>query len=442
MKKLKLFILAAALFMSFTSYSQCEWSVKASLTNLHCNGNCDGQILIQEDNVPTGTIFTYLWSNGSTANNIDKLCDGSYTLTTTDDKGCGVIETYTITAPKVLEVTCLATVATAPGTLTANVTGGTPPYIYSWNTIPVQTTPTITNVAAGNYQVNVTDSNGCANVSNCKIDASTTCGGRTQTQGGWGAIPNGGNPGTYLHAHFTAAFPNGVIIGCNNTFKLTSAQAVTDFLPSGTTAKALPVGNMLNNTGYKNVLAGQLLTAVLSVGFDYENANFSPASITLDNQIIQSGLFSGKTVGFLISEANKKIGGCASIYSFTQLNNALDLVNNNYDDGTANNGYLSCSNKARLANEVISENGLSFKLYPNPFSTIANLEFTSSKMSYVTVELFDLTGRMVKSLYAGEVKQDDSKSIAISSNELRNGIYLLKINSDNEVHNQRLIIQK
>jgi len=35
------------------------------------------------------------------------------------------------------------------------------PYSYSWNTIPVQTTATISNLVAGTYIVIVTDGNGC-----------------------------------------------------------------------------------------------------------------------------------------------------------------------------------------------------------------------------------------------------------------------------------------
>ncbi|MEO8146770.1 MAG: T9SS type A sorting domain-containing protein [Bacteroidia bacterium] len=442
MKKTRLFILAAALLLSFNSFAQCPWTVNSGVQNISCNGNCDGKI-VTSTTAPSGYTFTFLWSTGETTHYIDKVCAGTYTITISDDKGCSTILTFDVTTPKVLEVTCQAIVPTAPGTLTANVTGGTPPYSFSWNTIPAQTTQTITNVPAGSYQVNVTDANGCANSSNCKIDVGNiTCGGRTQTQGGWGAPPNGNNPGAYMTAHFAAAFPNGVSIGCNNTFKLTTSQAVTDFLPSGTAPKALPAGNMVNNVSYKNVLAAQLLSAVLSVGFDYQNANFSPASITLDNQIITSGVFAGKTVGFLISEANKKIGGCTSVYSLGDLNDALDMVNNNYDDGTINKGNLACSQKAKLANEVISEDGLSFKVYPNPFSTVANLEIKSAKDSHVKVELLDLTGRVVKSLYEGDTKQDDAKTIAISSDELRSGIYLLKIKSDNEVYNQRLFIQK
>src|SRR5690606_2511576 len=36
-----------------------------------------------------------------------------------------------------------------------------PPYTYSWNTTPVQTTAMAANLAAGTYQVTVTDANGC-----------------------------------------------------------------------------------------------------------------------------------------------------------------------------------------------------------------------------------------------------------------------------------------
>ena len=39
--------------------------------------------------------------------------------------------------------------------------GGTPPYTYEWNTVPVQTTQTISSLSPGSYTVKVTDNNGC-----------------------------------------------------------------------------------------------------------------------------------------------------------------------------------------------------------------------------------------------------------------------------------------
>jgi len=46
------------------------------------------------------------------------------------------------------------------GTATA-VPNGIAPYTYSWNTSPIQTTQTATNLPSGTYTVTVTDGSGC-----------------------------------------------------------------------------------------------------------------------------------------------------------------------------------------------------------------------------------------------------------------------------------------
>lgn len=47
------------------------------------------------------------------------------------------------------------------GSIALTVTGGFPPYTYSWNTTPVQTGPTATGLAPGNYICTITDPQGC-----------------------------------------------------------------------------------------------------------------------------------------------------------------------------------------------------------------------------------------------------------------------------------------
>jgi SprB repeat len=47
------------------------------------------------------------------------------------------------------------------GSATVTATGGTPPYTYKWNTVPVQTDATAIGLAAGSYTVLVTDSKAC-----------------------------------------------------------------------------------------------------------------------------------------------------------------------------------------------------------------------------------------------------------------------------------------
>lgn len=54
-----------------------------------------------------------------------------------------------------------ATCNSSNGSIQLIVAGGTPPLSYSWNTTPVQTTATATNLAAGNYTCTITDAGGC-----------------------------------------------------------------------------------------------------------------------------------------------------------------------------------------------------------------------------------------------------------------------------------------
>jgi hypothetical protein len=59
------------------------------------------------------------------------------------------------------------------GTATATPAGGTPPYTYSWNTTPVQTTKTATGLNTGTYTVIVTDANGCKDTASVVVTTVT-----------------------------------------------------------------------------------------------------------------------------------------------------------------------------------------------------------------------------------------------------------------------------
>jgi hypothetical protein len=165
---------------------------------------------------------------------------------------------------------------------------------------------------------------------------------RTQTQGGWGAVPQGNNPGAYLLANFTTAFPAGVLVGCNTyTLLLTSAQNVANFLPEGGTPAPLNQ-SYTNPTTINNVLAGQVVALTISVGFDNAIPNFSNSNTPLGNLVIASGVFQGFTINQLLAQANLVLGGCNSIYSAAQINAAVTLVNENFDNGTIAGSYITC----------------------------------------------------------------------------------------------------
>ena len=210
---------------------------------------------------------------------------------------------------------------------------------YEWCTYPKPYDAFIPNISAWKVLVKY-----------CRQDCpSEDCGQlRTQTQGGWGAKPSGNNPGTYLHANFAGTFPSGVKIGCNDgyTVKFTSAQAITDFLPAGGSPGVLKA-NATNppDKSIKNVLIGQLIALTLNVGFDNHDAAFGSAGKKLGDMIIKKGTFKGKTVNEFLIIANKVLGGCANTYKASKINDVATKINENYDDGKSDKGFLVCELK-------------------------------------------------------------------------------------------------
>jgi|GEM_PF-1954615 len=130
-----------------------------SVTNVTCNGACDGVATA----TPSGGTapYTFAWSPGGQNTN---LCAGTYTVTITDMNGCMVTDSATITQPTALQasisVNNVSCNGTCDGSATVLGTGGTPPYTYMWSP-GGQTNPTVTNLCAGTYTVTIVDGNGC-----------------------------------------------------------------------------------------------------------------------------------------------------------------------------------------------------------------------------------------------------------------------------------------
>jgi Leucine-rich repeat (LRR) protein len=105
--------------------------------------------------------FNYKWSGGITNNGASNLPSGQYSVTITDSNpsSCPVIKTFTLnptTAPSITEVITETTCGLANGTINIVITNGQGPYIFNW--AGGYTGATISNLAAGNYAVTITDS--------------------------------------------------------------------------------------------------------------------------------------------------------------------------------------------------------------------------------------------------------------------------------------------
>ena len=436
----------------------CNLQAAGESTNAICYGTCGGSVNLT---VVGGTSpFSYNWSNSSTSEDVSGLCAGVYSVTVTDFYGCTATSSFNITQNSQIVLTTSEVNSTncnpgcCNGSASVTATGGVSPYTYLWST--GGTHAAISNKCPGIYSVTVTDNAGCTASTTVTISCTPppSCDGfRTQTMVGWGAVPNGGNPGVYVHSHFSTAFPSGLTVGgtaCTGShwLKLTTAQAVTDFLPSGGTPNKL-LQNWTDPGGsLSNTLAGQVVAAALSIRFDLSDPNFSSNPIHLKDLYYNTGTFAGWTVQQVFDEANKKLSGCGSVYTYSQLTNALDVFNQNYDDGTTNLGKLSCTNPCAKSEDSQSQSmslnvttnaDLNMSAYPNPFSSQTTIEFVASEDLTGSLELYTVTGVKLAVLYTGEIKAGQKYSFAYNADALASGMYFAKLTTNNGTAVQNIV---
>ncbi len=205
-----------------------------SLANIDCNGGTNGFIKVSATSGTTP--YTYLWSTTAITDTIGGLSAGSYTVTITDANGCFKDTTIVITEPSQLipstATTNVSCSGNADGTATASATGGTSPYTFNWSTL--QTGPSITGLAAGNYTVTVTDNNGCTALDNFTINpqsgftyldtvVNNNCFGDCNGELGIFALSGGTAPYTFLWStSSTAPLISGL---CAGTYTVTITDA-------------------------------------------------------------------------------------------------------------------------------------------------------------------------------------------------------------------------
>ena len=135
------------------------------VTSSHCL-TPNGSIIV----TPSGGTapYTYLWQDGVTTKDRTNITFGDYSVTITDSNNCSKVINATVgmtTDMVVTEVskTNIMCNGDNTGALTIDVTGGTAPYTYQWpsNVVNGAGTNSISGLTAGNYNVVVTDANGC-----------------------------------------------------------------------------------------------------------------------------------------------------------------------------------------------------------------------------------------------------------------------------------------
>ena len=146
-----------------------------SLSETHSNATCgiaNANVFLT---VTGGTApFDFLWSNGTTDQNLAGVASGTYLVTVTDINGCpAVLQVDVDCTPPLCNMQLTyehsnnQCFGECDGTIDLTVIGGTMPFAYNWNN--GASGIHLMNLCAGDYSVTVTDVNGCFAVANINI---------------------------------------------------------------------------------------------------------------------------------------------------------------------------------------------------------------------------------------------------------------------------------
>jgi len=147
-----------------------EVSIQANISNLLCFEDNTGAIDIT---VSGGTpMYSYLWANGQTNEDIQNLDIGIYNITVTDINACTAESSLAITQPDSISLSLdynqFLCYGMNNGYINPIVSGGTVPYNFVWTN--GETNENISNLEAGTYSVTISDINGCSTLASATIE--------------------------------------------------------------------------------------------------------------------------------------------------------------------------------------------------------------------------------------------------------------------------------
>jgi hypothetical protein len=367
------------------------------------------------------------------------------------------------------------------GVASANVTGGTAPFTYYWNSSPVQTGATATGLCAGTYGVNVTDAEGCVGGTSVTISepapmiisatgsdascglsdgsatASTTNGTAPYnylwSDGQTSSMAVGLSAGVYnvtvvdnngcsqstsvsvnnIGAPSTSTTSTGVDCygGSNGTATVTATGGVSPYIylwsnagaSSGSSVSGLSAGT------YSVIVtdaAGCIATEIIMI------TEPTPIAITLSYSVVSSGTACDGS-----ATANASGGVGPYTYQWNDPSNQTSMTATGLCMGsvgvtiTDNNGCTSVSSiyvdsVVMSVHEILLD--MDMVVYPNPTTGEVKISFTNTRDKELTIMVFDLSGKLIIEDVL-ERYQADVYTMDLSQH--KNGIYFVRVIEDN-----------
>jgi hypothetical protein len=435
----------------------------------------------------SGTAWT--WSDNETTQSIIVNASGNYTVTATNEAGCPATSDATAVVVTPLpdpgmNVSGPTTFCSGGSvTLTAN-TGST----YSWSPNG-ETTPSITVTASGTYTVTVSNGNGCQTVSSTTVTANPLPATPYITSTGScspATLTANGNSDD----RFSWSNDNGPSLQSGNSINVsttgmyylseTDGNGCTSSTSQGYQVYSTPVAGINAHTTWVNfncykyaLLQGTSNINGVSYSWSTNSDGSSPFS-TNQSVVVTPGNSTThqSSYTYYLTISNH---GCTSTASVTITVN----YDNCYDCGTGNGknatstphkvtfcqcgkpnvsicvdtasipahiahgdhfGTCTSTNYSCGAGSNLFENmeGNSVNIFPNPFTSVTNIDIRFAESQQVAIDIMSLDGKIVKTIYSGMVEKDMPYHFQYDGSATMPGIYLARFVTNNQVEIKKI----
>jgi len=102
--------------------------------------------------------------------------------------------------------------------------------------------------------------------------------------------------------------------------------------------------------------------------------------------------------------------------------------------------FENSSNTPTTGNQIPKNYDLS-QNYPNPFNPVTKINFSIPKSGFVTLKVYDITGREIKVL-VNEMKQSGYYTVDFNGAGFASGVYFYRIQSSDFTSVKRMVLVK
>ncbi|MEP7128671.1 MAG: T9SS type A sorting domain-containing protein [Chitinophagales bacterium] len=416
--------------------STCNLSLELNGTDVSCHDDSNGTLDLSVSGAQSNNV-SYLWNDGATTEDRSDLAPGTYTVTVSDGgPDCNASASFTISEPDVLNVngtsTDVSIVSGSDGSIDVTVTGGTGPYTYLWN--DGVATEDRNNLTSGTYTVTVTDDHGCSTgqtfiihdiICDLSVDAgpdASKCHGKA----------------LMLSAECsdqTATFSWSPTTGLDNP---NIANPTTNV--GQTTTYTVTVNSSNGCTASDEVLVTTFEQVKAKITIKNNNASCGAPckrlSTAFDADYVYTWRYNGAdaTVGDIHS--NTYCACQSGTYAVWVTDTSIGCTHH------SKKIEITIGQKMQDGGQIAEVKDIQINAWPNPVTDNLNVTMLNVKEGAVSVQLFDMFGRLINTVNVNGSNLSDNETISFNMKDLSSGMYFVRmINGDFRAEQKVMLVK-